>query len=505
MITMRSSTLALLKRFRKAGGTVVFAGPCPDHIDAVPSSDATAFAECCSTTTTARLSRALGASSRRVSIVDSRGKQITPALYCLREDDDAHYLFVCNTGHNEFGKRDSDPMVCDRKLRFDNVTIEVKGDGAGAVLELDPGTGDVFGASAGKTKSGWQIATSLTTIGSRLFVLNKKKGQGKHTGRKTLKQVRKQTLAAKSWDIRLSDRNCLVLDRPRHKIGDGPWQNAEEILRIDAMVRESLGIAPRGGQMVQPWARSKPKDVKSTTVALQYSFDVESIAGGPMALAIEEPGTFTIDINGAKVSMDAESGWWVDRSLRTVPVDPSMLRIGKNKLTLVCDYSEQHPGLEIVYLLGRFGTALNGTKLSLTPEPTTLKLGDWVKQGLSFYGGSVAYDREMRPKLKKDERLFVRVPDYRGTAVRISVDGKVAGITAWDPNEVDVTDLLTGDKCTLSIEVIGHRRNSHGPHHTGTKWPRWTGPSQYISDDWIDGYQLVPCGLMKAPELVVKR
>jgi len=186
-----------------------------------------------------------------------------------------------------------------------------------------------------------------------------------------------------------------------------------------------------------------------------------------------------------------------------VPIDHALLKPGPNKLELTCDYTESHPGLEIVYLLGNFGTRVDNTKITLTKLPAKLKLGDWVKQGLAFYSGSVTYDHIINPRLKKGQRLIVRVPDYRGTALRVCIDGNIAGIVAWAPNEVDVTDLLPAGKCTLSIEVISHRRNSHGPHHIGEKWPLWTGPGQYISPDWIDGYQLVPCGLMQAPELVV--
>ena len=71
---------------------------------------------------------------------------------------------------------------------------------------------------------------------------------------------------------------------------------------------------------------------------------------------------------------------------------------------------------------------------------------------------------------------------------------------------MDLTDLLEAGPVDLRIEVIGHRRNSHGPLHHAEKWPRWTGPAQFVTtgDEWIDEYQLVPCGLMAPPELVTR-
>ena len=205
--------------------------------------------------------------------------------------------------------------------------------------------------------------------------------------------------------------------------------------------------------------------------------------------------------------MDSDAGWWCDRSCRKIPVDPNLLRPGQNTIMLTCAYDETHPGLEIVYLLGAFGTQVKGTRAIVTAHPTQLQVGDWVKQGLAFYSGSVSYCRTVRPSFRKGERVFVRVPEYRGMAVRVLVNGVSAGITAWEPNEVEITDLLNGESAALRIEVLGHRRNSHGPLHHTRKWLYWTGPSEFTTsgDKWTDNYQLVPCGLMKPPELVVKR
>ena len=100
----------------------------------------------------------------------------------------------------------------------------------------------------------------------------------------------------------------------------------------------------------------------------------------------------------------------------------------------------------------------------------------------------------------------MNVPSYRGAAVRVLVGGAEAGVIAWAPDEIDVTGLVKGDEFELTVEVIGHRRNSHGPLHHAEKWPAWTGPGQFVTsgEGWIDGYQLVPCGLLEEPSLVVK-
>ena len=508
LLTIRSSTLALLRRFRKAGGAVVFCRPVTKHVDALPNRQgADLAAEGASVADFAAAARAVGPTARRVSIADARGRQIVPTLYCLREDDDAFYLFVCNTGHNLFGKDVRDPAVRDRRLAFDQVHITVAGKGGGAPLEMDADTGEVFTAAGAATRSGWRMRTSLPVLGSRLFVLPKRRPAKAPPRRKVLRDVRRTSLGGGRWDVQLSEPNCLVLDKPAYRINGGPRRQPEEILRVDNAVRDAMGVRRRGKGMVQPWAQKKVKDPKRATVELSYVFDVEALPTGALYLAVEQPQTFAVAVNGQAVNTDAECGWWVDRSLRKLPIDPAGLRIGRNELVLTCDYSELHPGLESAFLLGEFGTRVKGAAVTLTSAPRALKLGNWVKQGLAFYGGSVGYTKVIRPRLRAGQRLFVQVPAYEGAAVRVLVDGQPAGTIAWEPNEVDITAHVRGKRsAVLTVEVLGHRRNSHGPLHLNYR-PTWFGPAEFHPKPGqeIAGYDLVPVGLMQAPRLLVRK
>jgi hypothetical protein len=183
------------------------------------------------------------------------------------------------------------------------------------------------------------------------------------------------------------------------------------------------------------------------------------------------------------------------------------LHLGANEITLECHYTERHPGLEIAYLLGHFGAQVKGTQVTMTAPPATLRIGDWTRQGLAFYSGNVAYRTTIRPKLRRGERLVVQVPRYAGAGVRVLVDGQPAGVIAWEPNEVDITDLVSGQAADLCIEVLGHRRNSHGPLHLHQKHPWAIGPGHFVTGgkDWTDDYVLVPCGLLAPPRLVIRR
>ncbi|MFH0919465.1 MAG: glycosyl hydrolase [Fibrobacterota bacterium] len=509
--TIRKTTLTLLRKFKEAGGLVVFSGEAPALVDALPSDEAQTFAARCGKVPVS--GPALAASveaARRVSITDADGKEAVSVLYLLREDKEAYYLFLCNTSlapEQKSLNAMQDVRVCDRREAFPRVTVKGFAGCKGQPLELDPDTGAVYVADASADRDGWKIETSLPVLGSRLFRVPKLAEKTVCKNRVRFQTVRKEPLAQPVWPVRLSECNNLVLDRASYKIGKGETGGPEEVLRLDRKIRDALKIKHRGGQMVQPWAQVKPKNPKRIPVELFYEFQANVLPGGDLFLALEKPEKFRIRVNDSPLNTDADSGWWVDLSLRKIPVDPAFIRPGKNRITLSMDYEETFSGLEIMYLLGNFGTCVSGTEVAISAPVSSLNLGDWVGQGLSFYSGNVSYCAAISQKPGTGERLFVTVPEYRGVAVRVIVNGKPAGVMAWEPNEVDITDFLADGENDVCIEVVGHRRNSHGPHHHIEKWPMWTGPGEYQAgkEKWFDGYNLVPCGLMQAPEIHVRR
>jgi hypothetical protein len=512
MITMRRTTLEILKRFRDAGGMVVFAGDVPGYVDAVASEEIKEFAGTCqrAPATGSGLVEAVE-NCRRVSIAGPDGKELGPVLSLLREDKDALYLFICNTGQ-DFASSDREIFggeigVRERTLSFPEVTVRGIPGWNYPAVELDPETGQVTSADTRQSAGGYEIRTHLPALGSRLFMIPKTGGTVQAAARPRMKEISRCAVEGRTWDVRLSEPNVLVLDRPRFKIDGGRWQEETEILRVDNAVRDALRIPHRGSAMVQPWARKKNPGAKPAAVSLLYAFECRTVPDGGILLALEEPQSFRISFNGEPVTTDMECGWWTDKSLRTVPLDPARIRPGRNEILLECAYDENHPGLEICYLLGDFGVEVSGTDVSLVAPVASLALGDWGEQGLPFYSGSVRYLKTIRPGIAEGQRLYVRIPDYRGTAVRVLIDGLEAGVRAWEPYEIDVTEQIAGkEEVSLEIEVIGHRRNSHGPFHFSEKWPILTGPGQFVSkgDLWRDGYQLVPCGIMAAPELIVR-
>ncbi|MDD5678773.1 MAG: glycosyl hydrolase [Kiritimatiellae bacterium] len=521
MKTMRATTLDWLRRFRSVGGQVIFAGKPAVYVAGAPS-DAPAHlaADCVHTQglTGDAVRRHLDPLCRRVALYDAERRPLGSVLYLLREDRRAFYLFICNTGHTSGQRRNADVfkdvMVRDRPTAYPRAFIAGFAECAGAPQEWDAETGVMYTATARRLDNGaWEIATSLERLGSRLFVIPKKKDTRRFPARHVMRVCAVRRMCPVSWNIVLSEPNVLVLDRPRYRIGNGTWQPETEILRVDRAVRSALGIPLRGGSMVQPWAQKPDRAHKTVPIELVYTVHINTMPAGVMELALEHPELFRISLNGRSLDARQARNWWTDRSMLKVPFDAALLHPGDNELSLLCDYNAKS-GLEICYVLGNFGVKVKGAQASITPSVRSLKIGDWVKQGLAFYSGNVTYQADINACGRAGERVFIRLPAFRGAGARIFVNDQPAGVLAWPPYEMDITAFVKSARqerrapraIKLGVEILGHRRNSHGPLHYSQKWPAWTGPAEFIAtgDKWREDYQLIPCGLLKPPELVIK-
>ena len=507
MLTMRAATLKLLRKFRALGGMVVFTAPAPEMVDALPSAVPGEFARECVTAAIPALARAL-APWRRVSVADARGREIGPALYLLRSDAEAYYLFICNTGVNYVGATEifDSPRVCDRKLAFPEVTVRGFGEvarAAGEPLECDLETGELRAAAGKRGKAGWEIRTSLPRLGSRLFIIPREKGDLKAAASARAELFPRKTLAFK-WEFAftLSEANVLPLDWPEYSLDGGETRRAE-ILTVDREARAALGLEARRGTMVQPWVRGRVKNPRFVTVALDYRFMAECVPSGGVELCLENPGKARVFVNGYEVPAEMECGWWCDPSLRKLAFSGSRLRLGENHVRIVYNYDENDAGLEIVYLRGNFAVKNIDEVPTLCALPKSLRPGDWTAQGLPFYGGAVIYRQNVRMALGKKEKALLDLGDWRGAVARVRVNGADAGLIGWAPNVRDITALVkNGAENTVEIEVFGSRRNSHGPLHMEEKWPLCTGPEKFLQNT-ARAYNLVPCGLLSSPRIII--
>ena len=497
MRTVRKSTLHLLKRFADKGGKVFFMGTPPEFVDGERSADAAKAYAAFTEVTEAALGKKVGDSARVVSVTEPDGHEIGPVLSLLKKAEDHSVLFLCNHAEEFRDEQMKYGLVRDRKLAFPSAKVKLKGEPGASIFELDLSTGKIWKVKSAFSRGVHSFETSFAPLQSRLFFLTADNIANSDAPEAAVAGRKAETLSETGWSFTPDDFNVLVLDHARYSVDGGKKSDRNFILKIDDELRkEKLGVEARGGAMVQPWLSAKapaPKTVLDLT--LEYSFDCETVPASECYLAVERPEFYEIEVNGKKLEKK-DAGFWCDICLRRLVLKPTLLKTGKNTIVLRSKYHQYLPGLESLFLLGDFG--VRGE--TLTAAPATLAIGDWVEQGFPYYAGNMTCRTAIDIRKEDGAKTALVIPEWRGVALAVSVNGSPRTVVAWPPYELDITGELKDGRNVIEITVLGHRRNAYGPFYLKEKWPAWTGPYQLKQYDVADK-QLVPCGLLKAPYL----
>ncbi len=289
----------------------------------------------------------------------------------------------------------------------------------------------------------------------------------------------------------------------------------KEILRGDRILRDTLGMAYRGGEMMQPWyvRKYRPQVLENRkNVKVVFHFYVTDLENLPMemSLAVEYTGAGLentgIFVNGQKLLPEKEI--WIDPIFRKCKV-----RRGRNDVSLEYSYG-QDSGLEAVYLLGDFGVKLipdsseqaggsenesedgsnkeRAERIYLIGMPEKLTGASITKQGFPFYSGSMTYllDDETRGKLSEETEV-----EFSNMPAALSVlHGAGNARIFCAPYRAKIRDMR-------SIEMIFTRRNTFGPLHLPVEYRGNYGPETFLTqgEEWKENLQLIEQGL---PEVI---
>lgn len=477
METMRASTLNVLRRFREEGGTVIFAGLPPRHVDALPSATPNELSERCKNMPLERaaLVHAIREESPANDVVrvDSPGNQI----FCqVRRDGESTIIVLLNVSETE---------------DYSQTGVSLKG--LGPVTELDCLTGEAHVVEAQATEDRLRWQTDLRPLQERVFVCGTvvpgtlpPESPASSGGEWTA--VSEDT----KYEYALDEPNIAVLDMAEFSIGEqGPWETRREILRVEEALCERLGIPLRGGEMVQPWAVEKKESENSPAILrLRFTFNIIHLPAGPTQIMMEQPGRYGITLNGKTVSVPEDTDWLIDPCFRIIPLSPGVLQEGLNELVLQASFGEDLD-LEAIYLLGDFGVETKGGEIILDRLPHRLGTGDWTHQGLPFYSGRIS----LTIPVDKARRLKVH-PMGAATLVFRHSSGTLRKVIPWKPFE-SALDGLVDDRGRVIVEWVLTRRNTFGPLHLVPVKQDSIGPRSFRSqgEGWADYHQLIPVGL----------
>ncbi len=475
--TLRETTVERLEEFRNAGGKLIFMGDAPTLVDAVPSDRAKTLAgkSECIDFSRASLLTALD-SSRSLTIRHADGRLTDNYFYQLREDGDCRWLFICHA--REPGNKHID----------DGEDLQIIINGTYSPEIYDTANGNICPVKAEYREGKTIIRYRMYGYDSLLLKLTK--GETACENTQHIPEHADEVLGG-MFSYELSEDNVLLLDMASWKLDDDKeFSEKEEILRLDNKARERLGIAERGGQVIQPWVLgNRPKD---HTVTLKFTVNSEINYKGAV-LALEDADVAKITFNGKAVT-ERLDGYYVDISIGKFLLGD--INEGENILEITLPFGET-ANLENVFILGAFGVRVMGSEAVITKLPEKIAFGSLLSQGLPFYGGAVTYKMK---GISEDGNLRITASDYMGAVISVSVDGKEAGDIIYPPYTLEVNGVGKGEH-DVDIKLYTHRYNTFGPLHLVNVKESWHGPGAWRSYgiNWSYEYIFRVTGILKTP------
>lgn len=480
--TLRKTTLERLEQFRENGGKLIFMGDAPSLVDAVPSDYAKSIFDKSEKIDFSRASLLTALEDvRTLTIRYANGKLTDNYIYQLRKDNDCKWLFICSS---------KEP---DNKHMDDGKDIQIILNGTFSPEIYNTESGEIKPIKA-------EYREGKTIIRYRIFgydsVLLKLIDGKTDCNASQHIPVKAGEALGEMYEYELSEKNILVLDTAEWKIdGDTEYSPKEEVLRLDNLIRERLGIIKRGGRVVQPWVLGdRPKDHKAT---LKFTFTSEVDYEGAV-LALEDADAAEVFFNGKKIT-EKEEGFYVDISIGKTKLG-NIIK-GENILEITLPFGET-AGLENMFILGDFGVRVSGSVAVITELPEKIAFGSLLNQGFPFFSGAITY------KLKTESKggsLTVTAGDYMGALIEVSVDREYKGDIIYPPYTLEIKNVPDGEH-EVGLKLYTHRYNSFGPLHLVNLNEKWHGPGAWRTEgiNWSYEYVLRTTGILKTPGITSK-
>ena len=483
--TLRKSTLDILESFSDNGGTVIFAGECPEYIDAVRSNVAENLYK-----------KSIKVPYNKISVLDAvknfreveiksskNGFRYEKYIYNMRDDGASKWLFIACGKQSE----------CKEITEADEVEIYVKGEYNVKLYNTLNGniTDVVCKYENGKTIMPFDIYQN----DSLLLKLDNKISDNeivdcKKSDTESEKKPSKIVRVLHKVQYERQELNALLLDRAEYSLNGEPFNQEEEILRLDNICREKMGWAKRCEAFAQPWVVEEGNIENNVSLKFRINSEIDI---EDCYLAIEDAEKLEITLNGKNIE-NKVCGWYVDKSIKTVKL--TGIKAGENVLVVNIPFGRR-TNIEWCYLLGDFNVIVEGATATITEKTSEIGFSDVVHQGLPFYGGNIVYKTEVETKACS---MTIRANYYRGALIKVFVDGIDVGRIVFAPYEVKVEDLSAG-KHVIEFVLYGNRMNTFGCMHKVIRKAGWIGPNYWrtTGDDWCYDYNLKRFGILSSP------
>jgi hypothetical protein len=506
---LRRNTVTLLKRLKKSGGAILFAGRVPEYVDGEPSDAPAGLAKGCKRADVGT-ARGRGALRRALKpdleVLRAKDKDATSVVAQWRRVGEDHLFFFVNTDR-------------ERQVRA-RLRVPV----AGTPLVLDPSTGEYRPVTARGRKQGMTLSHTFPPRASLLLLVRPPDAPEGLVSGPTKPPSRRHVLKGR-WRIRRLDPNVLVLDTARWRTDDEPYSDPMPVVDIQ--------------QELMRRDRQQP-----VTLRFEFACGVSDLSGRRFALVVEDPASHELWYNEMRTPLNDAGPYWdaafrrtdVTRYVRGGPnvielrrpwqLDPRRRglltgRAGGWALRTVAPDTE----LEAVYLIGDFAVDFpDGTRQGdgdsrwmlgrprLVDEPDRLTGTDLVRAGYPFFTGRLVLEREVTLPHAPREGAVLDLPSFKAVTATVVVNGHEAG-TVWQcPAQVSLDGLLEKGRNHVGVILTTGLRNLLGPHHHADGELAWVTPQAYACrHGWLgrapshgcepEAYNVVNFGLDAEPVL----
>lgn len=404
----------------------------------------------------------------------------TPWLYHLRREvKDGEFLFFVNSDRE--------------KTRTFSFFTSPQGEPSrvwSKIESLDLATGNVTPFACNGAEHNGRFVTrldvTLEPCGSLALVLT----AGTNVAEKVVETRFDETVIKPLTmpEVKRLSPNVHVLDFCSLKAGDKQFDE-DYFFRIDQQLWRHYGFRDNPWwhlpQRQQDIVNRKFEKGKGFEATYRFVMDDSCFAkkkNSPLYAVIELPEQYTIRCNGKVVR--PVNQWWFDRSAIKVDITDAV-KPGQNELTLTLDTMNVWCDIVSLYLLGDFDLKPVESGFVMT-APSNIVFRDndvpsdryWSNRGMPFYGEKVSYREQFRLSIDSEAKYYVQLPrvgnlglepwaQWNAALAQIFVNGTYAGIIFCEPCRLDITPWLKDGINTIDAVLVGSPRNWCGPHYAG--------------------------------------
>lgn len=500
MENVLEETVAWLEAFLAAGGRVYAAGAPPALVRGRPDPRPGALA--------ARFPANWHAVSNRAALVNALAERHPPPIVSPNgqplEGGPAHRRVVAadGTSLHFFANPWDRPVELDVRLA------------AARVLRLDTATGVAVQLAAATAGGGEVVARLELPPGGHALWAALPAWSATANEAASLWQVRpppvrrwRKVAGVELVAVTPNGPNVLALDYCDLELPDGRRLEGENSIRADLANWHAHGFEKNvwnfGIQFRRTFLDAPVPDPRGFAVEFPFAVapGVDPAVLGAVDLAVECPWLWRVSVNGNVIAFDQASVWW-DENIRRTPIT-AQLRTGSNRVRLETERFTVRHEIATVYLLGAF--ALAGAPAGFAMRPASpLGLGDWQTYGRPFDAGTWVYRfRITWPAEAK--RWKLRVPGWRGAALRVRLNAKSVGVLFEDSDsiegELEDRDSIAGKPGELEMTLAGNLQNQLGPHFSDGLPGPWSWQHQPSPEPPGAAYRFFATGLTASPAI----